>query len=102
MVMRQCRGFSVVWEPLIDKRGPRNVKESEFLRELEEILEVDVGHLNPEVKLAALEEWNSLAVVSFIAMVDERIGLTLNARSIQDSTTVRDLMNLLGEAIVTS
>ena len=76
--------------------------ESDFLREFEEILEVDAGSLNSEIKLSELEEWNSLGVISFIAMVDDRVGLTLNARKIQDCTTVRDLMGLLGENLVAS
>lgn len=73
--------------------------ESQFLREIEEILELDEGKLLGDEKLTNLEDWNSLAVVSFIAMVDEKVNLTLNARKIQDCTTVRDLMSLLGGSI---
>jgi acyl carrier protein len=78
------------------------MKESDFLRGLEEIMEVDTDSLTPEATLADLEQWNSLSVVSFIAFADEHAGLTLNARSIQGCTSVRDLMSLLGQAISAS
>jgi acyl carrier protein len=69
-----------------------------FLRGLEEILELDAGRLTGDETLSELGEWNSLAVISFIAMVDEKTGKTLNASSIQSCRTVRDLMDLLGKA----
>jgi acyl carrier protein len=46
-----------------------------------------------------MEGWDSLAVVSLIAMVDEQAGLTLAPKEIAKAATVADLIGLLGGKI---
>ena len=71
----------------------------EFLRELEDVLEADVESINGDETLADLGSWDSLAVVSFIAMVDEKCGVTLAASKLADAKSVGDLIALLGDKI---
>lgn len=71
----------------------------EFLRELEDVLEADVDSIKGDETLADLGSWDSLAVMSFIAMVDEKFGVTLAASKLADAKSVGDLIALLGDKI---
>ena len=71
----------------------------EFLSELEEILEADPGSLKGDEPLPGLEGWDSLAVVSLIAMVDEQFGMTLSPKKIAKAGSVADIIGLLGDKI---
>ena len=71
----------------------------EFLSLFEEILEAAPGTLKGDEPLPGMEGWDSLAVVSLIAMVDEQAGLTLSPKEIAKAATVADLIGLLGDKI---
>ena len=66
-----------------------------FLHELEEQLELPSGSLREEDKLSDLESWDSMAAVLFIALADEKAGVTLSGSQIAGSKTVGDLLSLL-------
>ncbi|MGV3616332.1 MAG: acyl carrier protein [Fimbriimonas sp.] len=72
---------------------------AQFINEIEEILELDPGTLTGEEKLNELESWDSLAVLSFIAMADEKLGLTLSGSQIAKSETIDGLAALAGDKI---
>jgi len=71
----------------------------EFLSLFEEILEAAPGTLKGDEPLPGMEGWDSLAVVSLIAMVDEQAGLTLSPKDIAKAASVADLISLLGDKI---
>ena len=62
---------------------------------LEEIIEADPDTLTGEELIEDLENWDSLAVVNFIALVDENFGITLSPEKIMNSKTVNELVSLL-------
>lgn len=59
----------------------------------EDIIETD-QELSMETVLSDIEEWDSLALVSFIAMANTS-GKSLNKETIKKAITVRDLYGLL-------
>ena len=65
----------------------------EFLRELDDILELASGTLNGAEKLEELEQWNSMAMISFIALADNN-GTTVSPRLIAMCATINDLLEL--------
>ena len=69
---------------------------SEFYEGLAEILEVEVEQVTPSL---SLEEgnWDSLAVVSTIALIDEVYDETVSAEALGDCKTVADIEALIGE-----
>lgn len=69
----------------------------EFIAEIEDLVEVDSGSLSEDVALADLERWDSLAVVAFIAIVDENFEFTPQPEMIKKSKTVGDLLNIVGD-----
>ena len=75
------------------------MERTEVLLSLDELLELEPGTLKGTESLGGLEGWDSLAVISFMALVDERLGISLQPRQIAACTTVTDLMRLLGDQI---
>ena len=67
----------------------------ELLQMLEEIVEAEPNTLTGEERLEDLQSWDSLAVVNFIAVVDENFGLTLEPKKIMESETINQLISLL-------
>jgi acyl carrier protein len=49
----------------------------EFLELMAETLERDLSDLNPEDEFRAYEEWDSLAYLSVISIIDEEYGLVI-------------------------
>jgi acyl carrier protein len=76
-----------------------NVKVSQFLPLLDELLELEPGTVEGDSRLEDVG-WNSLAVVGFIALVDENFGIAMSPPAIAKCETARDLTSLLGEHLV--
>ncbi len=61
----------------------------EFLREMAEILEEDT--VSPDAELTDFESWDSLAVLSVVALGDAQFDVNMSAQEINESKTVEDL-----------
>jgi hypothetical protein len=72
---------------------------SEFLRALESQLEVPEGSLNGNDAIRDISAWDSMAGVLFIALADEKLGLTVSGDQISKSKTINDLLSLLGDRL---
>ncbi len=68
-------------------------KAEKFCEKLADILEIDEVKL--ENVLKDFEEWDSLSVLSIIAMVDFDYGVTIFAKDIMKIKTVKDLLSYL-------
>ena len=66
----------------------------ELLAGLSELLETD-SPLTGSEELDGLDSWDSVAVVSFMAMADDRCGVTLAPKAIYACNTVDDLLELV-------
>jgi len=72
---------------------------SEFLAALDEMLELAPGTLTGAEVLDDLEGWDSLAVISYIALVDETVGKIVAGEDLARAKTVNDLVALAGEQV---
>jgi acyl carrier protein len=72
---------------------------AEFLRELEGVLELPAETLQGDEEMGELEGWDSLGLMSFIAMADSKLGVSPPAEQIAQAKTVGDLMALLGDRV---
>jgi acyl carrier protein len=68
---------------------------NEFYEGLADILEVPVGDIKPELELSSSGNWDSLAVVSTIALIDEVYDEAVNADALADCQTVSDIEQLI-------
>ncbi len=71
----------------------------EFLRNLECEMELPAGSLNESQALTDVEGWDSMAAVLFIALADEKIGVTISGNQVAKAKTLADLLSLLGDTV---
>ena len=63
---------------------------------LEDTLELDGGSLNPEMELAEIAEYDSMAKLSLIVMMDDECGKKLTGEQIREFKTVQDILDFMG------
>ncbi|NRA61820.1 MAG: acyl carrier protein [Psychrobium sp.] len=73
------------------------MNKQQFLNELEEILELDSDTLQGEEVLLEIEQWDSLAFLSVIAMADEHFDIIIQGDRLEKIKTVADLTALVEE-----
>jgi acyl carrier protein len=66
-----------------------------FLLGLAETLEVQPEDLTPDYKLEDSELWDSMTVVTVIAMIDEHYGRSASGEALMDCKTVADIEALV-------
>ena len=69
--------------------------EKEKIELLEEMLELDEGTLSPETVLTDLDEWDSIAAISFIALVDDEFDKSVKGADIRSFVTVSDALAVM-------
>lgn len=66
----------------------------EFIKLFADLFEdVQQDSLNEDTLFRNLDEWDSIAALSVIGMIDEEYGVTLNAEDMLASKTLNDLYN---------
>ena len=66
--------------------------EKEKLQMLEEMLELEEGTLTCETVLEDLEEWDSIAIISFIALIDDEFEKQISSSKIKEFKKIDDLL----------
>ena len=67
----------------------------EFIENCCIALEVEPGSLNEESSPDDVETWDSMGWLSLIAMIDEELGITLDAERLKDVKKLGDLIEIL-------
>lgn len=67
----------------------------EKLNLLEEMLELDEGSLNKDMKLNDIKEWDSVAALSLIVLLDEHFGKEISGKQIKELVTVNDILQFM-------
>jgi acyl carrier protein len=73
------------------------MEERDVISLVEEILEVDPGTVSMTDALDDID-WDSLSNISFIAEIDSRLGVSINADQLSKAATVADLYALVQDA----
>lgn len=73
------------------------MKVKEFLEILQEELEIEDEELSIDTNLKELDEWDSLSVMSTIALVDEHFGKKIKGSQFETIKIVNDLIELIGK-----
>jgi acyl carrier protein len=68
--------------------------QAEKIAALEELFEVDVGVITPETALDTLQ-WDSMAMLSLIALVNEKFGKRLNGAQLKSFKQVQDIFAVM-------
>lgn len=67
----------------------------EKMVELEDVLDLGRDEFNEDTVLDEIETWDSVAVLSFIAVMNEHFNKFPNAREIRAYKTIGDLLNAM-------
>ena len=63
---------------------------------LEETLDLDEGNLKPEMVLANIEEYNSMAKLALIVLMSDEFNKKLTSDQIKAFVTVQDILDFMG------
>jgi len=64
----------------------------EKLNLLEELLNIEYDTLTEDTELDQISEWDSMAVISIIAMFDEVFGKIVTPAQVKEFKTIEDIM----------
>jgi acyl carrier protein len=53
--------------------------------------------IKPDIKLVEIPNWDSLAILTTLSMLDMEYGVTVSGTELQNCNTVEDLFNLVQE-----
>ncbi len=67
-----------------------------FFAEVAEVLEIEPEGLTGTEVLAEIGNWDSLAVISFVALVDREFGTIIEGEKLHKAKTLDDLAALVG------
>lgn len=73
------------------------MNKQQFLNALEDILELEQNTLSGQEILLDIEQWDSLAFLSVIAMADEHFDIVIQGDKLEKINTVNDLVSLVEE-----
>ena len=69
--------------------------EQEKIALIEETLELDEGTLTADTVLADVDEYDSMAKLSLIVMMDDEFGVKLTGDMIKSFVTVADILRVM-------
>lgn len=69
--------------------------ESEKIKELENIMELDEGTLHMDDTLDSYMEWDSVTILALVSWMDETFGKTVAGSEFRDAQTVADVIALM-------
>lgn len=67
--------------------------EQKFIELFKETLEMEDGEINVDTRFRELEQWDSLAFLSVIAMIDEEYDVVIEGNDFKKLNTVGELIN---------
>lgn len=70
-----------------------------FIELFEEALDIDNGELNIESQFKDFDEWDSLSLLSLLAMVKENYGIVLKKDKLDQANTIAELFEIIQEEL---
>lgn len=74
----------------------KTMTQEEKIALLEDMLELDGGTLTPEMELASIDEYDSMAKLSLIVLMDEECGKKLTGEQIREFKSIGDILAFMG------
>ncbi|BCX79193.1 acyl carrier protein [Campylobacter sp. 19-13652] len=66
---------------------------SQKMELIAELLELETSDFTPQTSLDDLEEWDSLAAISYVVIMDEKFGIAAKPEEIQNFKTIQDILD---------
>ena len=71
----------------------------QFLEEFADMLGVSAAELTPSTQLSSLENWDSVAYLSTMVLLDEKVGVAISPDDLTSARTVQDILDVGGAAL---
>jgi acyl carrier protein len=68
------------------------MKRDEFTREFAEMLCIEADALHPETDLTALPEWDSVAYLSAMVLIDEKLAISIRPDTLSNAQSFNDIL----------
>jgi acyl carrier protein len=66
-----------------------------FIEKFKETLEIEDFEISEETKFRELDEWDSLAVLSILAMINEEYDITISRKKFEKLNTIKELYTII-------
>lgn len=73
--------------------------QSEFISEFAQILDVPPAELRPETEMASMENWDSVAYLSAMVLIDAKLNLTVRPEILSRAKTFGDILAALNSVL---
>lgn len=70
-----------------------------FLEKLAEVMTLPRGTIRGDEALASFKTWDSVALMSFIALLDEELEIRVTGKQVMQCKTIPELMALAGDKV---
>ncbi len=70
-----------------------------FLHKLDEVMNLPKGTIHGDESLGSLKGWDSVALMSFIALLDEELEIRVTGKQVMQCHTVAELVALAGNKV---
>jgi acyl carrier protein len=71
------------------------MNKSEFIDELESLMELKKGTLIPSTNLLSITQWDSMAKLSLIVLLSEKFSLKISSSEINNFNTIQDILKFV-------
>jgi acyl carrier protein len=71
------------------------INKEQFLEQFKEILEWEGKELTLDQPFSELDSWDSLALLSVIAMIDDEYDLIIKGNQFKELITINDIINYI-------
>lgn len=72
------------------------MNKTEFINQIADILEIEPLNLSGTEVLEEIGNWDSLSIISFVAMVDTELKIIVDPEKLKNAKTINDLIELVG------
>ena len=72
---------------------------NQFLAEFADMLGMSADDLTPATPLSSLENWDSVAYLSTMVLLDEKVGVAISPDDLTAARTVQDILDAGGPAL---
>ena len=67
----------------------------DFIKKLEDVFEMQSGSIKPIDNFREYSEWNSLALLSLMALLEEEYNITISRENFQKIITIEQMYNYI-------
>jgi acyl carrier protein len=73
------------------------IDNNKFVSQFKEVLDIESQEIGLDLEFRNLEEWDSLALLSVIAMIDDEYDIIIKGNSFKELKTIGDIIDYINK-----